>query len=304
KSTLIRWTIMDQYNPAAPAGTSAFQPYPIPSTYLLDFGVIWPGNTSQLPLVKVEISIASAQVAAPQTQFWFSQQFRQFNGFPDPDAPMESAIRNVFNQAAPATVGFSDVFFWFDLDENGMYEEAERDTFQLEELGNLLLVIKATTSGSLQDLNPISVTQDIGHFVSGDFTDLWFSDDFYYRSRPDYTQPRNVPPIQMSVEGISPTANINSIAFNWETATEGGAGTEVVQMWRYTGTPGWVTVKTRALGGTDSNTTYVYTNANPAQFVNPTNRRVKAKIMVTPSPFSSRTFSARVDRTRWTVGLP
>ncbi|MEQ1820924.1 MAG: hypothetical protein ABL949_00245 [Fimbriimonadaceae bacterium] len=302
--TLIRWTVMNQYNPAAPNGSSAFQPYPVPGNYLLDFGLIWPGNTTTLTQVKVELSIAAAQVAAPQTLFWFSQQFHQFNGFPDPDAPMDSSIRNAFNQISPPTIGFSDVFFWYDLDEDGMYQEQEKDTFNNEGLGNLLMVIKATTTGTLQDLNPISVTLDKGVFVSGDFTDLWFSDDFYYRAKPDYTQPRSVVPTQVIVEGISPSATVNSFAFNWETATEGGGGTEVVQLWRYRGTPGWVTVKTRTLSGTDSNTTYVYTNANPEQFVDLTTRRVKAKILVTPPATAARAFQTRIDRTRWTVGLP
>lgn len=306
KDTLIRWTIMDEYNPAAPVGTSAFAPYPVPGNYLLDFGVRWPGNTTNLPLVKVEVGIALAQVSAPQTQFWFSQQFRELPNYnaPDPEAPMEASIRNVFNQAAPPTVGFSDVYFWYDIDLDGMYQESEKDTFQFEELGNLLLVIKASTTGTLQDLNPISVALETGNYVSGDFTDLWFSDDFYYRAKPDYTLPRTTPPLQIVAEGISPIAAINSFALNWETAAEGGSGTEIVQLWRYSGTPGWVTVRTRTLNGTDSNTTYVYTNSNPAQFVNATTRRVKAKIIITPPTTSARSFQARVDRVRWTVGLP
>lgn len=309
---LIRWTVWNSYNSSAPNGASAFQPYPIPPTYMLDFGVIWPSSQTQTGPIKVTINIAAAQVSAPQTNFWFSQQFRQYQFPGNPDAPFDLSVANLFNQSLPPQVGFSDVFYWLDAEGNpdGKYEEQEKDIFGEPPAppmqGNLLLKIEANTSGTLQDLQPTAAILEKGIYISGDFSDLHFSDDFYYKARPDSTLPRSVPPIQLRIDGRSPSANINSISFNVESSVVGGTATQKLQLYRFGGpTPGWVDVNTRTLNSVDSNYTYVYTNANPEYFVNPADQnRVRARVLITPSPDAARSFTAQIDRGRWSVGLP
>lgn len=308
---LIRWTVWNAYNANAPAGTSAFSPYPVPSTYLLDFGVVWPQSQTQVGPLKITLNIASAQVYAPQTQFWFSQQFRQYQFPGNPEAPFDTNVMNLFNHVMPPQVGFSDVFFWLDggaaLD--GMYEEGEKDIFgdtQNPGQGNLLLKIEGNLSGTIQDCNPTTATLEKGVYISGDFSDLWFSDDFYYRGRPDWTQPRSVEPLQLVVTGRSPASNINSISFSCESGTTGGNATQKIQMYRYGGpTPGWVDVDTRAINTTDGNVTYIYTGANPQYFVNPTDQnRMMARVKVSPDGNVARSFNVRFDRCRWQVSTP
>jgi hypothetical protein len=307
---LIRWTIWNSYNASAPNGTSAFQPYPVPPTYMLDFGVKWPVTQTMTGPIKVTINIAAAQVAAPQTMFWFSQQFRIWQ-FGNPNAPFDTTVANLFNQSLPPQVGSSDVFYWLDLEggPDGKYEEQEKDIFgetQNPLQGNLLLKIEGNTSGSLVDALPTAAVLEQGVFVSGDFSDLHFSDDFYYIAQPNYTLPRTVEPIQLRIDGRSPQANINSISFTVESSTVGGDATQKLQLYRFGGaTPGWVDVNTRTINGVDSSFTYVYTGANPQHFVNPADQnRVRARVLVTPGAGAARSFVARIDRGRWAIGLP
>lgn len=309
---LIRWTVWNAYNANAPAGTSAFSPYPVPSNYLLDFGIKWPATQTQTGPIKVTINIAAAQVYAPQSQFWFSQQFRQWQFPGNPDAPFDNSVGNLFNHLLPPQVGFSDVFFWLDGpegDSDGMYEEQEKDIFgdtQNPQQGNLMLKIEGNLSGTIQDCNPTAAILEKGGYISGDFTDLWFSDDFYYKAKPDWTQPRSVEPLQLTVEGRSPSANINSISFSCESGTTGGNATQKIQMYRFGGpTPGWVDVDTRAIATADGNVTYIYTGANPQYFINTADQnRLRARVKITPDGSVARGFNVRFDRCRWQVSTP
>lgn len=307
-NVLVRYTVMTGYNQGAPAGTSAFTPWPVPPDYLLDFGFIWNGSLQGgNPLFKVLLGgFAPYQISFPQDQVWLSQQFLVPNNPPDPfTADFDETTMAVFNQSAPPQVGFSDLFFWYDFNPpDKMYEEQEKDTFNNEGLGNLLLRLVVDSSGSIVDLNPSTVIVDKGFYDSGDLTDLWFSDDFYYKARPDYTLNRGVPPIQIIVEGVTPNANITSLSFNVESACDGGGGVQKLQLYKYSSPAGWVDVNTRSLDGNDYNYTYFWNQGSPSQFVNPTTRRMRAKVLVTPDPTASRGFKLRLDRTRWTVGLP
>jgi hypothetical protein len=310
---LIRWTVWNAYNPNAPDGTSAFSPYPVPSTYLLDFGVKWPHTQTQVGPIKVTINIASAQVYAPQTNFWFSSQFRQWQGG-NPNAPFDDSVKNLFNQSSPPQMGFSDIYYWLDYvgsGADGKYEEQEKDIFgdaSAPLQGNLLLKIEGNLSGSITDRLPTGVTLEKGVYVSGDFSDLWDSDNIYYKAKPDYTLQRGVDPIQLRIDGKSPSSNINSISFTLETGCDGGSAIQKIQLFRFRGpSPGWVDVDTHTVTAVDSNFTYVYTNANPEYFVNtdPSDlNRIRARVLLTPGTDTSRGFDVRFDHAKWTIGTP
>lgn len=315
---LFRWTLFTTYNSAAPNGTSAFGPWPILPTWMLDFGAIWPPIGIQATLGPVKVTAAGfepAQISAPSTNFWMCQQIRNYVFPGNPDAPFDPQMKNIFNQSLPPQVGFSDIYYWLDSEPNGMYEEQEKDIFGEPSAplqGNLLFRIEGNSTSTTQDALATGVQLEKGIFLSGDFSDLHFSDDFYYQARPDYALPRLVEPIQIKVIGRSPIpngsnpANINSLSFNVESSVLGGSGTQKLQLYRFGGgSPGWVDVNTRTINSTDSNYTYVYTGANPEYFVNTADsNRMWARILITPGPDSGRVFTARVDRARWTVGIP
>lgn len=308
---LLRWTIFTGYNSGAPNGTSAFSPWPILPTYMLDFGARWPPIGIQPisgPQKVTAEGFQLAQVSAPQTNFWMCQQIRQWQ-FGNPDAPFDTESKNAFNQSLPPQVGFSDIFFWLDAQPDGMYEEQEKDIIGESSAplqGNLLLRLEGTATGSLVDSLPTNAVLEKGIYVSGDFSDLHFGDDFYYVARPDTTLPRLVEPIQLRIDGRAPQSNITSISFTVESSTQGGDGTQKMQLYRFGGpTPGWVDVNTRQINPIDSTFTYVYTGANPEYFVNPADQnRVRARLLVTPNLNAARSFRARFDRGKWALGLP
>lgn len=311
---LIRWTLFTTYNSSAPNGTSAFGPWPILPTYLLDFGAKWPPTGMQPEVGTFKITAGGfqiAQVSAPQTSFWMCQQLRQWQGG-NPDAPFDTEMRCAFNQSLPPQLGASDIYYWLDREgsgPDGMYEEQEKDIFgetQNPMQGNLLLRMEGNSTSTVVDALPTNAVLEKGVFVSGDFSDLHFSDNFYYIARPDYTLPRNVEPIQLRIDGRAPQSNINSISFSVESSTVGGDGIQKLQLYRFGGlTPGWVDVNTRTITGIDSTYTYVYTGANPEYFVNPADQnRVRARVLVTPGPGAARSFVARVDRGKWSLGIP
>jgi len=315
---LFRWTLFTTYNPNAPAGTSAFGPWPVLPTWMLDFGAVWPPVGVQATLGPQKVTATGfevAQVSAPSTTFWMCQQIRNYVFPGDPNAPFDPTWKNVFNQSLPPQVGFSDVYFWLDGNNDGMYEEQDKDIIGEPSAplqGNLLFTIQGNSTGTTQDVLPTGTNLDQGIFVSGDFSDLHFSDDFYFQAKPNYTLPRGVEPIQVRVIGRSPVpnasnpVNINSLSFNVESSVLGGGATQKLQLYRFGGpTPGWVDVNTRVIQETDTNYTFVYTGANPQDFVNTADsNRMWARILITPDGTSARTFVARIDRARWTVGIP
>ena len=293
-SFLIRWIGFTNYTEGLGQDTSAF------SGTFADFGVIFP--SSQIPsagIYKITISVAAAGVVAPQDNIFLAQQYRSTQ--PDGEGPFDTAVSNVYNPDAPASIGSSDNIFWYDEDPlNGIYTEAETDNFGDSQYANLLRTI--TVNGSQNTLVPFSYTLDVGFPKAGSLTDLWYSDDSWVTAAPNYAIARGMSPIELTFTGLSSTANITSLTFLAETGASTGGGSQVLSLWNYT-TGAYEVVDTRTIPQADTLFSITKTNL-PSKYVNQTNKNVKAHLAFNPPSNTTRGWFLRVDLANWTVTHP
>lgn len=285
-SFLIRWRGRNSYVTGRGPGVGAFD------NEFADFGVIYPATSPGT--YKITISVAAAGVVSPSDTVFLAQQFRTTQ--PDGEGAFDLAMNNVYNSSADVNIGHSDNVFWYDFDPlNGIYAEDEIDNFGDTLFANLLTTI--TISGSQDTLVPFTFSMIHGTQVSGDVTSFWYSDDDKFVALPSYAGSRADVPLQVVVEGISPTSTVNSLTFTVESSATQAGGTQSVQLFNYT-TSAWDTIDTRALGATDATMSITLTNL-PSKYINSSTRHLKAQISITPGSGGSRGYQAKIDRAAW-----
>jgi hypothetical protein len=275
------------------AGVSAFQ------QKIADFGVIFPSQA--VNTYKLTFGIAQAGVTVNQTQCYLATQYREPN--PNGQGAFDPAFSIVFNPIAPPTIGNSENSFYYDYDPvpDGIYDELEYEQID-GGLANFLLQIDTTSGSNQHTLNPVLMNLDMGSHISGDITDLYFSDDSYYRAGPSFTGSRQDPNIRIMVEGFAPQGTVQSMRFVCETATSVAGQTQRIELFNYQ-TQQWMLYDERTTTATDSVIEILIGNLPPQQFVHPSTRRVRARIGIFAAPTAPKSWNVRVDQAVWYVTL-
>jgi hypothetical protein len=312
---LCRWTLMNNYATGRGPGVSAFDPFPVPASYPLDFGVVW-NQAVPVGTYKVTIDVSSAGVYSPigLSTFWFWQQFRQVTTPVNPDAPYDTTIANVFNQEVAPQVGSSSDFFWFDWSPmEGIIDDDEKDTFTDENnnqlRGNLLLKLDANITGTFLDVNVTGITPTLGSNTnSGSFFFVWLEDTFNYEMAPNYNVNRNAPNITLELTGTSTAQTVDTFGGIIKSTCVSGGGTQRLSLWRYRGaSPGWVVLNTATTtvgSGPNTSVLFNWTAGNPSDFIQPGTGTVKAKLDFFVNPTSGRSFRYKLDQFVWKLVTP
>lgn len=304
---LLRWIAFDSYVSGRGAGVSAFD------GVLADFGGYFTFDAARFPdlslayKITFDISVAGANV--PDGAFYFASQIREpdpiyWQGIPIGDTG-EGAFRQdvwtVFSTLGP-TIGTSQDIFWFDWDPlDGIYDELEADNFGTIPGANLLLKIEI--GGSQSELFPVTVNQIQGRYKSGDFTSLWFSDDEHYVSDNFSNSAESVWPISVVIESVSPTTNILSARIVCESRMQFSGFRQRISLWNFTQAK-WVIVSEDDIENFDKIVDYTI-GGNPQQFVNSSNRRMRARVEIQERLFNHpRTWDFNIDRFTWFIARP
>jgi len=260
------------------------------------------GPLSQNPGVgtwKITVGVASAGVVAPTDNIYVAQQFRVPN--PLGEGAFITDLKNVYNSAAPPTIGSSENYFWYDWDDlNGIYAEDEIDTFDEGTYANLLFGL--TTSGTVDNLNPFAYTITTGSYVSGELIDTWFSDNTRLVGTAAWNTQRGVDPYQIVFDGLAQSTSVTSLRISVEGSGSMAGGTMRVYLFNML-TNAYDLVDTQPVSSTDALSEVTITS-NPAKYVNSTTRRMKAKISVSPPPTGSKSWNYRIDKLGWTIIRP
>lgn len=286
---LIRWIMYSTYTPGLGAGVSAF------SNVQADFGGFFSHAAGQW---KVTFDISPYNFSTNTASLYTAQQFRSPND-PNGNGPFDDSIYSVFSVGADVNVGTSAETFYYDADENGIYDEQEIDAFTTDPpppYGNLLfgLSVNANSDG----VQPFSINLDRGVYVSGVLPDIWNSDDSYYIASPTPFYSQTLPPIREEIDGQAPTATATQIQFSLECANLSGANSVRVYFFN-NATSTWDLIGTRSITGTD--TAFAFTAAtNPTNYIGPS-RVVKTRVEWWPGGFGSTHQQFRVDRAAWVI---
>lgn len=163
---LVRWIVFDTFVPGRGAGRSAFD------GVIADFGTIrwWPAGQFKLT---VDLAGSGFTFAVPDGECYVAQQYRE----PDPsgEGPFIRTINPIFSGRG-VTIGSSADAFFFDSDENGIYDETEIDWFDgPPNEANFLWVV--TVGGSIEIALPTQFEIPFGAQAGGNLQSLWSSDD-------------------------------------------------------------------------------------------------------------------------------
>lgn len=287
RSFLIRWRCWSTYTTGRGHDAQAFD------NEFADFGVIYPATDPGT--WKITISVQAAGVVSPEDTLFMAQQFRTPQ--PDGEGAFDTAMKNVYNPAAPPTVGTSENEFWYDWDPtNGVYAEDEIDYFGDSSYANMLRTI--TVSGTQDTVTPYTYTVARGTQTGGDLPDLWYSDDSYVTVQQNpIRMTAATPNVQLDLEAVGPTNTVNSLTFMAETAGTQGGGLQTIKLWNYQ-TNAYDTIDERPISGTDQVVSVTLTN-NPSKYVSAT-KHMKARILFfINSPTLG--WKARIDRSVWLV---
>lgn len=134
--------------------------------------------------------------------------------------------------------------------------------------------------------------------VSGDLESLKFNDDNRLETRPDVFRTSSVPPVQVRVDGTCPVANPSELRFTLESRADRANINQRILLYNFF-TDQYDQVNTRILTTSDV-TVQIVNTTNPAQYVNPNNRRVRALIQCNAIAFSiAPVWVTGIDRAVW-----
>lgn len=292
---LIRWIGWNNFTPQGP-GVNAF------TNNLFDFGGPFiPGAPGQY---KVTFDLTNAPLAStPNGRVYFAQQFREFNQTGTGQF-LDGQVSPIFSGGG-VNIGSSEDIFYYDYDggaPDGIYAENEVDFFDgPPNHANFLLQIMVGGTSTL--VKPASFTPFRGQVVGGNLASLWFSDNNYLRMIPGITMNQFEHSIQLIVESFAPSANIQSMRLDVESAANLGGLNQTIQFWNFA-TNQWVDIRTDPITQTDT-TFQALAPSNPSQFVHPTDNTVRARIQVKPGGIILfYPYEVRFDRTEWTIVTP
>ncbi len=307
-----RFRCYSNYNPGAPAGTSAF------SGEFKDWGFhSGPQFNLNFPTpgtYRITIPVSLFNIIAPSNNCYMAQQMRYPNGsaifnYADDngEGPFDNNYRNVYNTASEPSVGSSSNGFWYDASPlDGVYSQDEFELVSLEPniFSNHLRSI--TIDDGIVDIRkPTSVTVAQGFLTSPEdesIDRIMDSDDWWVTSIPRYNLDRGAPPLQVVMQGTAANINATSITFQLEVGASSSGGSQTLSLYNFQ-TGAWDPMNTRAVSQTDT-TVSVSPASNPTRYINQSNRQIRAKIDFIPPANGPRNWTARLDFAEWAITRP
>ena len=288
---LLRWIVYDSFVSGRGAGVSAFD------GVRADFGGFF--TFPSAGDWKITFDIAIAGVTVPDGSCYLASQIREPVG--SGEGAFRQDIWTMFSGGGVSS-GSSDDNFYYDFSPmDGIYDELEADNFGGPPgLANLLLRID--TGGTVSEVFPILVQALAGTVIEGSFPDLWYADNTFVRIRESLAS-EELYPVAVMVEGQAPVAGINTLTFNLDAKVNTGGAQLEVSLFKWT-TGQWVVIAARAAPTTVVPLSWTV-GADPASYVNPTTRRMRARLRW--RPFSSESIGlmlSSIDRSTWLVGRP
>ncbi len=292
---LIRFIFFDSLVQGRGAGHSAFD------GVIQDLGGYWtPPDAGDF---KLTINTQSWNVSVADGQCYVAVQYRQPQ-FPEQgEGPFDTAYASVLSGGGVRT-GNSDDVFWFDNDPfpNGIYDETEADNFGgTPNEANFIFMV--ATGGTQTIVVPTSATIFRGTQIGGELSDLWYSDNSYFKVQRGFTLNRTEPPVSVILESVAPNASVRALSFITEASVTSTGLQQTVELFNFT-TNQYVLFDARAATRTDS-VVEVLVGGNPLDYVNSANRHVRTRVSVKPAgPLLSYFYTANLDQTVWKIVTP
>jgi photosystem II stability/assembly factor-like uncharacterized protein len=149
-----------------------------------------------------------------------------------------------------------------------------------------------TNSAPLASLSPTSFAVESGGWVNGNLQSLASSDDYHLILDTTMTTP-----IIVRFDAVAPSTNASSITFTYE-GNAATAAQQALEMYDYAA-GAWERVDSRPATLTDS--TVTVTPLNPARFIEPGTKKMRARAVLTLSSRSIRYWQVRIDKVAWTI---
>lgn len=147
---------------------------------------------------------------------------------------------------------------------------------------------------------PASFILNRGSILTGDTTDLMFSDDSRLQIRPGVVLSSSQAPIQLTVEGTSPTASPTTMSLRLEHQASATALARTVEAYNYT-TGQWVVVNTTT-STTTGDTLANIPVGSAAQFVQAGTRTVRMRVSYRQTgPVLGFPYTVRLDLAVWNI---
>jgi len=137
-----------------------------------------------------------------------------------------------------------------------------------------------------------------GILIGGGLSDLFQSDDQYLVAGPQHNISRKHDPITLQIEGTAQTSNPSVLEFILESRVTSDVQLKV-DLWNFAQSA-WETVHASAAPSADTTVT-ISASAPLSRFIEPSSRKMKARIRWRPAPNVSRSWRAYVDRAVWRI---
>ncbi len=286
---LVRWIVFDTFVPGRGAGRSAFD------GVIADFGTIrfWPAGDFKLT---VDLAGSGYTFAVTDGECYVAQQYRE----PDPsgEGPFMRTINPIFSGRGP-TIGTSADAFFFDSDENGIYDETEIDWFDgPPNEANFLWAVEV--GGTIETVLPVSMQVPFGAITSGNLQSIWFSDDSHLFIQARRSPAVADPSMQLVVQGGLSPGEVSGLKFIFESQAVYQVPM-VIEWWNYAQNR-WDTVWSGRAPRTDEVIVYADPN-NAANYVSSSNQ-VKARISWFDDGITDLSWGCATDQAVWQVVRP
>lgn len=242
----------------------------------------------------------------PAGVLYFAQEWRAYdvngNGmFLDQD------FASVFSGDGDPQVGFSQDNFWHDFDPfpNGIFSEDEFDYFGgPPNQANFLMAVDSQSVGVTDPVRPTSVSLFRGTYVSGNVGSFHFIDQNYYRANKGLVINQAEAPIQIILEGFSPTANVTALSLDMVTSVSTAGLQQKLELFNFV-TSQWVQVDVRAPSTSDTHLT-IGAPGTPTDYVDvPNGNVVRMRVSYKQTgPTASLNWGCKVDLANWLVTHP
>lgn len=280
----------------------------------LVFDVGWVFQPGQFPIGTWKYTIPIQQYWAgipnnnkprvPSGLIYFAQEWRAYNLFGN-GAFLEEDFSPVFSGDGEPTVGSSLDAFWYDWDPtDGIFTETEQDWYDgPPNQANFLMELNVAQAGVTDVVRPISVQLVRGKYVSGNVGGFHFVDQNYYRATRGLTMNAQESPLQIVIEGFSPSAGLTGISLDVNSQVNTPGLQQVLELFNYTQNK-WVVVDQRAATTVDTQVTVGAPGA-PAEYIDPNGNVVKMKISFKQVGIVTQSnWGCRIDLGNWLATHP
>jgi hypothetical protein len=269
----------------------------------MDFGGAMTFVGQQVPgTFKLTFNVSGYGLISPVNQLYFAQQFRVWDGTGNPDTPFRMDFDNVFSIGFPSP-GQSQETFYFDGEPDGIYDETELDVWPAGSEANLLLVVLASQSGTVDTRLPGSYTYEAGTAVSGGLTDLWDSDNLYLVGGPGVVLSNQQSPLRLVLTSTATSTSATQVAMEIEAKSTSSNVRQVVEFFNYT-TNAWVQGDARQMSTTEA-TIQVVAPGTPTEYIQAGSRQIRTRLSYKQTgPILAFPWRISWDRAVWKISRP